>query len=173
MCWMSFLEEIWSQPVSGLLSFLLNRLFIRSMQLFVDRKRGFVRPRIAINIDQSLMKPAIFPSNIGLRHISPLSWLQLHARNQKNPMMGSMRTFVTDWRIVRTVRGQKNFGVKKKSGSKNNLSRISDNLLACGAHLPRSILKIYIDVRYICYKRMVRFWAKLVPNFDVIKTLTS
>jgi len=38
----------------------------------------------------------IFFLEIGLRHFSPLTLEQLHAKNLRNPMMGSMRTFVTD-----------------------------------------------------------------------------
>ena len=38
----------------------------------------------------------IFFSKIGLRHFSPLTSEQLRAKNLRNPMMGSMRTFVTD-----------------------------------------------------------------------------
>ncbi len=41
-------------------------------------------------------EPQHFFSKIGLRHFSPLTLEQLHAKNLRNPMMGSMRTFVTD-----------------------------------------------------------------------------
>ena len=39
-----------------------------------------------------------FFSKIGLRHFSPLTSEQLHAKNLRDPMVGSMRTFVTDRR---------------------------------------------------------------------------
>ncbi len=41
-------------------------------------------------------EPQHFFLKIGLRHFSPLTSEQLHAKNLRNPMMGSMRTFVTD-----------------------------------------------------------------------------
>ena len=44
-------------------------------------------------------EPQHFFSKIGLRHFSPLTSEQreqLRAKNLRNPMMGSMRTFVTD-----------------------------------------------------------------------------
>ncbi len=44
------------------------------------------------------MNRNIFFSKIGLRHFSPLTSEQLRAKNLRNPMMGSMRTFVTDRR---------------------------------------------------------------------------
>ena len=42
------------------------------------------------------MRKQDFFSKIGLRHFSPLTSEQLHAKNLRDPMVGSMRTFVTD-----------------------------------------------------------------------------
>ena len=44
------------------------------------------------------MRKQDFFSKIGLRHFSPLTSEQLHAKNLRDPMVGSMRTFVTDGR---------------------------------------------------------------------------
>ena len=41
------------------------------------------------------MRKQDFFSKIGLRHFSPLTSEQLHAKNLRDPMVGSMRTFVT------------------------------------------------------------------------------
>ena len=41
------------------------------------------------------MRKRDFFSKIGLRHFSPLTSEQLHAKNLRDPMVGSMRTFVT------------------------------------------------------------------------------
>ena len=43
------------------------------------------------------MRKQDFFSKIGLRHFSPLTSEQLHAKNLRDPMVGSMRTFVTGW----------------------------------------------------------------------------
>ena len=39
------------------------------------------------------MRKQDFFSKIGLRHFSPLTSEQLHAKNLRDPMVGSMRTF--------------------------------------------------------------------------------
>ena len=44
------------------------------------------------------MRKRDFFSKIGLRQFSPLTSEQLHAKNLRDPMVGSMRTFVTDRR---------------------------------------------------------------------------
>ena len=41
------------------------------------------------------MRKQDFFLKIGLRHFSPLTSEQLHAKNLRDPMVGSMRTFVT------------------------------------------------------------------------------
>ena len=48
------------------------------------------------------MRKQDFFSKIGLRHFSPLTSEQLHAKNLRDPMVGSMRTFVTDGQTGRT-----------------------------------------------------------------------
>ena len=47
------------------------------------------------------MRKQDFFSKIGLSHFSPLTSEQLHAKNLRDPMAGSMRTFVTDRRTGR------------------------------------------------------------------------
>ena len=49
-----------------------------------------------------IMRKQDFFSKIGLRHFSPLTSEQLHAKNLRDPMVGSMRTFVTDGQTGRT-----------------------------------------------------------------------
>ena len=41
-------------------------------------------------------EPQHFFLKIGLRHFSPLTSEQLHAKNLRDPMVGSMRTLVPD-----------------------------------------------------------------------------
>ena len=59
----------------------------------------------------------IFFLKIGLRHFSPLTLEQLHAKNLRNPMMGSMRTFVTDGRTDRQTDGPGYIGPAPISGA--------------------------------------------------------
>ena len=52
-----------------------------------------------------IMRKQDFFSKIGLRHFSPLTSEQLHAKNLRDPMVGSMRTFVTDRQTDRQTEG--------------------------------------------------------------------
>ena len=63
------------------------------------------------------MRKQDFFSKIGLRHFSPLTSEQLHAKNLRDPMVGSMRTFVTG----RTGRDGQTEGILKDQtvGPKN------------------------------------------------------
>ena len=52
-----------------------------------------------------IMRKQDFFSKIGLRHFSPLTSEQLHAKNLRDPMVGSMRTFVKDRQTDRQTGG--------------------------------------------------------------------
>ena len=86
----------------GFLQMLINTLYLLNMRYGTDPMTQFwakcEKPRFWANFDiiMLIMRKQDFFSKIGLRHFSPLTSEQLHAKNLRDPMVGSMRTFVTD-----------------------------------------------------------------------------
>ena len=91
----------------------------------------------------------IFFSKIGLRHFSRLIGDYLHAKNLRNPMMGSIRTFVTDGTTCgRTDRHCRLHRTRRrKSGSKkvkNDFHSINEAFLFIG-QIYRVGVQVLID----------------------------
>ena len=66
----------------------------------------------------------IFFSKIGLRHFYTLATSELPAKKLRNPMAGSMRTFVADWLTDRQTDGSNFKGPKCWSNNNNNCTPI-------------------------------------------------
>ena len=86
----------------GFLQMLINTLYLLNMRYGTDPMTQFwakcEKPRFWANFDiiMLIMRKQDFFSKIGLRHFSPLTSEQLHAKNLRDPMVGSIITFVTD-----------------------------------------------------------------------------